>query len=43
MDSTNFKNKNKPLTKEQKQRRIDYQKQYRKNMTEEQKHRLSKK
>ena len=40
MDSINCKNKNKPLTEEQKQRRSDYQKQYRKNMTEEQKQKL---
>ena len=32
--------KNKPLTEEQKQRKSDYQKQYRKNMTEEQKQKL---
>ena len=40
MDSINCKNKNKPLTKQQKQRRSDYQKHYRKNMTEEQKQKL---
>ena len=35
MDSINFKNKYKTLTEEQKQKRSDYQKQYRKDMTEE--------
>ena len=40
MDSINSKNKNKPLTEEQKQRKSDYQKQYRKNMTDEQKQKL---
>ena len=40
MDSINCKNKNKPLTEEQKQRRSDYQKKYKKNMTEEQKQKL---
>ena len=38
MDSINCKNK--ALTEEQKQKRSDYQKQYRKNMTEEQKQKL---
>ena len=40
MDSINCKNKNKALTEEQKQKRSDYQKQYRKNMPEEQKQKL---
>ena len=40
MDSILCKNINKPLTEEQKQRRSDYQKQYRKNMTEEQKQKI---
>ena len=41
MDVINCKNKNKPLTEEQKQKKKgDYQKQYRKNMTEEQKQKL---
>ena len=40
MDSINCKNKNKALTGEQKQKRSDYQKQYRKNMTEEQKQKI---
>ena len=40
MDSINFRNKNKPLTEEQKQKRSDYQKQYRKSMTEEQNQKL---
>ena len=30
MDAINCKNKNKPVTEEQKQRKSDYQKQYRK-------------
>ena len=38
MDAINCKNK--PLTEEQKQRRIDYQSQYIKNMTEEQKQKV---
>ena len=37
MDCTNYENKKKSLTEDQKKRKIDYQKQYRKNMTEEQK------
>ena len=40
MNSLNCRNKNKTLTEEQKQKRSDYQKQYRKNMTEEQKQKL---
>ena len=40
MDAINCKNKNKPLTEEQKQRKSDYQKQYIKNMTEEQKQKV---
>ena len=42
MDYANCKNKNKSLTEEQKKRKIDYEKQYRKNMAEEQKQRLRK-
>ena len=37
MDYTNCESKNKSLTEEQKKRKNDYQKQYRINMTEEQK------
>ena len=40
MDYTNCENKKKFLTEGQKKRKSDYQKQYRKNMTEKQKQKL---